>query len=69
MQLRTFSVPMRHRFRRVTSREGVLLQGAAGWGEFSPFPDYGPRSRRRGWRRPARRPRSRSRIRCATGCR
>jgi o-succinylbenzoate synthase len=42
MQLRTFSVPMRHRFRRVTSREGVLLQGAAGWGEFSPFPDYGP---------------------------
>lgn len=42
MQLRTFSVPMRHRFRGVTSREGVLLSGEAGWGEFSPFPDYGP---------------------------
>jgi o-succinylbenzoate synthase len=42
MQLRTFAVPMRHRFRRVTSREGVLLSGASGWGEFSPFPDYGP---------------------------
>lgn len=42
MQLRPFVVPMRHRFRRVTSRAGVLLGGPAGWGEFSPFPDYGP---------------------------
>jgi o-succinylbenzoate synthase len=42
MQLRTFRVPMRHRFRRVMSREGVLLGGDAGWGEFSPFPEYGP---------------------------
>ena len=42
MQLRPFFVPMRHRFRRVTSRQGVLLGGPAGWGEFSPFPDYGP---------------------------
>jgi o-succinylbenzoate synthase len=42
MQLRPFVVPMRHRFRRVTSRAGVLLGGPAGWGELSPFPDYGP---------------------------
>lgn len=40
--LRAFVVPMRLRFRRVTTRAGVLLQGPAGWGEFSPFPDYGP---------------------------
>jgi O-succinylbenzoate synthase len=37
-----FSIPMRHHFRRVDVREGVLLRGPAGWGEFSPFPDYGP---------------------------
>ncbi|MEA2460373.1 MAG: o-succinylbenzoate synthase [Actinomycetota bacterium] len=37
-----FSIPMRHRFRRVDVREGVLVQGSAGWGEFSPFPEYGP---------------------------
>ena len=40
--LRTFRVPMRQRFRGVDHREGVLLRGPAGWGEFSPFPDYGP---------------------------
>lgn len=37
-----FRVPMRTRFRGVTERAGVLLEGPAGWGEFSPFPDYGP---------------------------
>lgn len=31
---------MRHRFRRVDHREAVLVHGPAGWGEFSPFPDY-----------------------------
>lgn len=35
-----FDLPMRVRFRRQTRRSGVLLSGAAGWGEFSPFPDY-----------------------------
>ncbi|SPL89966.1 O-succinylbenzoate synthase [[Actinomadura] parvosata subsp. kistnae] len=34
---------MRTRFRGQTVREGVLLHGPAGWGEFSPFPEYGPR--------------------------
>ena len=33
---------MTTKFRRVTSREGVLLQGPEGWGEFSPFAEYRP---------------------------
>lgn len=40
--LRPFRVPMRRRFRGVTERSGVLLRGPVGWGEFSPFPEYGP---------------------------
>lgn len=35
-----WSVPMRTRFRGLTSRDGVLVRGDAGWGEFSPFWDY-----------------------------
>src|SRR4051794_29855953 len=35
-----FDLPMRVRFRRQVRRSGVLLHGEAGWGEFSPFPDY-----------------------------
>jgi O-succinylbenzoate synthase len=35
-----FSVPLRTRFRGVTLREGLLLRGPAGWGEFSPFLEY-----------------------------
>ena len=34
------SIPMRVRFRGVLHREAVLLQGPAGWGEFSPFLEY-----------------------------
>jgi O-succinylbenzoate synthase len=34
---------MRMPFRGVTVREGALIEGPAGWGEFSPFPEYGPR--------------------------
>ncbi len=37
-----FAIPMRTRFRGVTRREGALLRGPVGWGEFSPFPEYGP---------------------------
>ncbi len=40
--MRIFSIPMRTRFRGVTRREGVLVRGPAGWGEFSPFAEYGP---------------------------
>ena len=35
-----FVVPLRTLFRGVDSRDGVLVAGPAGWGEFSPFPDY-----------------------------
>jgi O-succinylbenzoate synthase len=31
---------MRTRFRGITVREGLLLRGPAGWGEFSPFLEY-----------------------------
>jgi len=41
--LRAFAIPMPIRFRGTTVREGALLHGPAGWGEFSPFPEYGPR--------------------------
>ena len=37
-----FRIPMTTRFRGIGERTGVLLEGPAGWGEFSPFPDYGP---------------------------
>src|ERR1700758_5496203 len=40
--LRAFAIPMRTRFRGITVREGALLRGPAGWGEFSPFAEYGP---------------------------
>ncbi len=39
--LRPFRVGLNLRFRRVEERSGVLLHGPAGWGEFSPFPEYG----------------------------
>jgi O-succinylbenzoate synthase len=35
-----YSIPMRTRFRGITVREGVLLEGPTGWGEFCPFLDY-----------------------------
>jgi O-succinylbenzoate synthase len=40
--LRAFAIPMPVKFRGTTLRAGALLQGPAGWGEFSPFPEYGP---------------------------
>ncbi len=36
------ALPMRVRFRGITEREAVLIDGPAGWGEFSAFPEYGP---------------------------
>jgi O-succinylbenzoate synthase len=41
--LRAFAIPLPGRFRGITVREGALIQGPAGWGEFSPFAEYGPR--------------------------
>ncbi|HVW81749.1 MAG TPA: o-succinylbenzoate synthase [Mycobacteriales bacterium] len=37
-----FDIPMRVRFRGQERRRGVLVEGPAGWGEFSPFPEYPP---------------------------
>jgi O-succinylbenzoate synthase len=42
VEFHSVRIPMRVRFRRVTWREAVLIRGPAGWGEFSPFPDYPP---------------------------
>jgi O-succinylbenzoate synthase len=33
---------MRLRFRSQERRRGLLIEGPAGWGEFSPFPEYPP---------------------------
>ncbi len=63
--VRAFAIPMRTRFRGITVREGALIEGPAGWGEFSPFAEYGPRECARwlacaleaacaGWPQPAR---------------
>ena len=35
-----YATPLRTRFRNIDVRDGVLLRGDAGWGEFSPFWDY-----------------------------
>ncbi len=40
--MNVFSIPMRTRFRGITVREGVLIRGDAGWGEWSPFLEYPP---------------------------
>ena len=44
LELHAVRVPMRLRFRGVRWREALLISGPEGWGEFSPFPDYGPES-------------------------
>ncbi len=41
--LQVVRIPLRVRFRGVSDREVALLPGPAGWGEFGPFLDYGPR--------------------------
>jgi o-succinylbenzoate synthase len=40
MEGAVFAIPLRTRFRGIAVREGMLLRGSAGWGEFSPFGDY-----------------------------
>lgn len=34
------ALPMKVRFRGVTTREALLIDGPAGWGEFAPFAEY-----------------------------
>ncbi|MET9212568.1 MULTISPECIES: o-succinylbenzoate synthase [unclassified Nocardia] len=38
-----YAIPLRTRFRGITVREGMLVRGELGWGEFCPFPEYGDR--------------------------
>jgi O-succinylbenzoate synthase len=40
---RIYAIPMRTRFRGITVREGMLIEGPAGWGEFCPFAEYDDR--------------------------
>jgi len=35
-----YAIGLTTRFRRITVREGMLVEGPAGWGEFCPFPEY-----------------------------
>ena len=35
-----YAIPLTTRFRGIDVREGMLLRGDAGWGEFSPFLEY-----------------------------
>ncbi len=44
-----YAIPLRARFRGITVREGVLVEGPAGWGEFSPFWDYDAVESRSWW--------------------
>jgi O-succinylbenzoate synthase len=38
--MRVFSIPMTTRFRGITVREGMVIEGERGWGEWSPFLEY-----------------------------
>jgi o-succinylbenzoate synthase len=49
LEARVYSLPMRTRFRGIDVRDGMLLRGPAGWGEFSPFWDYDVAESRRWW--------------------
>jgi o-succinylbenzoate synthase len=40
--MRVFSIPMTTRFRGIAVREGALIEGGSGWGEWSPFTEYSP---------------------------
>jgi len=38
-----YAIPLTTRFRGITVREGMLIEGPAGWGEFCPFREYDDR--------------------------
>jgi O-succinylbenzoate synthase len=40
VELHVYAIPMRTRFRGIMLREGMVVRGEAGWGEFCPFNDY-----------------------------
>jgi len=37
---RVFALPLKREFRGITVREGLLIEGPSGWGEFAPFWDH-----------------------------
>ncbi|WP_435828434.1 o-succinylbenzoate synthase [Nocardia testacea] len=39
-EVHVYAIPLRSKFRGITVREGVLLRGPRGWGEFCPFTEY-----------------------------
>lgn len=39
-EFRGYSIALRKKFRGITAREGLLIRGNYGWGEFSPFLEY-----------------------------
>lgn len=48
--MHVYSIPLRTRFRGIDVREGLLVQGTAGWGEFSPFREYDDAEAAAWWR-------------------
>ncbi len=48
--LRVYRVALRQRFRGLTARDGVLVRGDVGWGEFAPFWDYDDEAAAAWWR-------------------
>lgn len=40
MRTHVYDVAMTTRFRGITRRQGLLIEGPAGWAEWSPFPEY-----------------------------
>ncbi len=40
MPIHVFDIPLTTRFRGITRRQGILLEGPLGWAEWSPFPEY-----------------------------
>jgi O-succinylbenzoate synthase len=49
LSAQVYRVRLRARFRGIDVRDGVLVHGPAGWGEFSPFWDYDAVESRRWW--------------------
>lgn len=47
--MKVYSIPLLTRFRGISVREGVLVEGDAGWGEFCPFPEYDDREAAAWW--------------------
>ncbi len=40
LRVAVFDIPLTTRFRGIDRRQGILVEGPAGWAEWSPFPEY-----------------------------